>query len=87
MRALHILVSKHFYVVEKASTSFLAARVFPQQASGVDQVSKEDRRRDVAKKAEDYKLHTQRKRALVLVHRSRKNVMLCINAIFLVNLY
>lgn len=62
---------KLFNVIEETSaTLFTATGLLPEDASGVDEVAKQDRRRDVTEQAEYHELHAQGERSFLLTHRS-----------------
>jgi len=68
---MFILVSELFDIVDETATALFAAGRLPEQASRIDEVSKEDGSRYVTKESKDHKLHSQRKGALLLGHRSQ----------------
>lgn len=54
----HSLITESFDVVDQTTSTFFAARRLPQQTCGIDQISKQNRCRDVSKQPEYNELHT-----------------------------
>ena len=77
----HLLVSECLDVVEETSSSGLSLTGrLPQEAGGVDDVTEENGRRDVAEQTEDDELNAESESLLLFVHGSVK-----IDAIVLTN--